>query len=174
VKKILSFFLIAIFAINIFGAFFIYKVQQAKIRYEASLVQNYNEKDLVHIIITNDNLHLLNWQREGEFSFKGHFYDIVDYYVENDTIIHYNCIPDVKETKLLADYKKVENQGDKTSKKSSKSAKRSLKQFNQIYYTSLNGFYAILKEKHEYKSYQQKIYKNPTLDILLPPPKFIS
>ena len=173
-KKLFSFFLIAIFAFNIFGAYFIYKVQQVKIRYEAKNIEDYIEEDLVVITITNDNLHLLNWQREGEFSFNGHFYDIISYQVENDSIIHYECLPDKKETKLLADYKKVENQGKKSSKKNNKSAKRLVKQFNQINFSLNNELALVLKEKHLYKSFTQKKYKNPLLDIVIPPPKLIS
>lgn len=174
-KKIFPFFLIIVFAFNIFGAYFIYKVQQAKIRYEASnSINEYQEDELVNIRITNGNLHLLNWQKEGEFIFNGHFYDIVSFYVENDSIIYYKCKLDEKETQLLADYKKVQNQSKKSSKKSNKNAKRIVKQFNQFNDNQKNIFAFHYKLKPEYNNYIHKKYKNPLVDILSPPPQFIS
>ncbi len=100
--------LLTVFVFHIGGPFVIFKIQEHQIKKEIlnQIKKGITINELTQITVSAANEKELLWKERNEFSYKGNMYDVVQ--VENvgpNTKV-YHCIPDGKESKLLAKYYK--------------------------------------------------------------------
>ncbi len=103
-SKTLAVCLSAVFIFNSFGFWIIFRLEQYSIRREADHAVSHHSasRPLYVITVAERERDSLDWRREGrEVCYKGAMFDIVRLETR-DGQLHIYCIPDKKETRLLA------------------------------------------------------------------------
>jgi hypothetical protein len=104
-KKILSILFLLIFLFNLAGYFVIFKMMQYSARQEmiTLIKKNIPDQELVKVVVPNcliPSSSDFRFTEEGEFIYKGRYYDIVRQRSEGNNTIFY-CINDTNEEKLF-------------------------------------------------------------------------
>jgi hypothetical protein len=81
---------------------------------KAFLQKQKNHKDVVQIVLTNEQSRQVYWENENEFRFNDEMYDVIEKKICNNQII-IRCISDKKETTLLNEYQKNNNRNSSNS-----------------------------------------------------------
>ena len=89
------------------GYHLVFHVQLAAVKSEikAFLRNQKDHKELKQIILSKTESHLLHWEDENEFRYRGEMYDVIEMKSTADTVI-FHCIADEKETALFNQYQK--------------------------------------------------------------------
>jgi len=168
-RRIVALILLAVFLINLEGAWILFLIRQRTITKEirTSILKNLKEKDLTLIVITTGELNCIRWVKAGsEFIYKGSMFDIVKTEPGKDKTAFY-CINDQEEKKLIEEYQKSCEKMDQTLK-----ILRITMNMNYLC-TGCSFKVPLPAEAHEYVP-NILFYSSRTGDIQSPPPKPIA
>jgi len=89
------------------GYHLIFNFELASIKSEmkAFLQTQKNHKDVVEILLTNEQSKQVDWEDENEFRFNGEMYDVIEKKIVKKQLF-IRCVEDRKETALLNEYQK--------------------------------------------------------------------
>jgi hypothetical protein len=177
IKKILAFLLFSCLVLHVIGFYIVFRFHQEMIRKEMKSFLNSNK---LNIEITEIEIPLydgqlddpdFNREEEGEFSYRGVMYDIIETRQTANSVI-FRCIDDKKETDLVKKYKDIGKSDFDNSPKS-----KSMIVLNLIssFYTvpsivSEAGIVSILCD--HFLIYIRNI-PSRSYDVITPPPRFL-
>ncbi|WP_373058428.1 hypothetical protein [Zunongwangia sp. H14] len=171
-KKAFAILLLLIFSFNSAGFYISFGIQLYQIKKEVKqrIIAATPREELIQLKYSSATKKEFHWHEDGEFSYKGRMYDVVNTEKNGDATFYF-CIEDKEEMILLASLKKQLEKNSKRSKRTGNTAKPFLKIFFQP-----NHFpYALALPDHEKKSGISfgyfNFYSSPGLEPSGPPPK---
>ena len=84
---------------------FNFELASVKSEMKAFLQTQKNHKDVVEILLTNEQSKQVDWEDENEFRFNGEMYDVIEKKIVKKQLF-IRCVEDRKETALLNEYQK--------------------------------------------------------------------
>lgn len=171
-KNATVFFLLFIFSFNVGGSYFIFKIQQHRIKREMvhQIKQGISEDELTLITVSSENEKELIWKDHEEFSYKGAMYDVVHVEVLDGNTKVYHCISDSQETNLIAKYNK-ELQKKGKNKNNRTNLVKTVKFLQKINPLPQKGELAFLNTLVRPNYMYHDTYASLSLEISSPPPK---
>lgn len=171
-KKTLAILTLILFAFNAGGYLFVFKIKQYQIKKEIKqqIKAGISDENLTVIKLTSETRTQMEWKDKHEFIYKGQMYDVVREAkdIQGNTLLY--CITDTQETLLFAELNNLAN------KKQSENQEKACKHlFNLIAPLNALADYklAIYRDNSEIKPIYRFIYKEPSLEIQIPPPKLV-
>lgn len=171
-KKTLAILTLFLFAFNAGGYLFVFKIKQYQLKKEIKqqIKAGISEEVLTLITLDSETSSTIVWKDEHEFILKGQMYDVVRKGTDNKGNALLYCITDTQETLLFAELNNLAN------KKQSEKTKSAYKQIvNLIALETVLPDYKLTccQEKREIRPRYRYIYSEPSLEIQIPPPKFV-
>ena len=177
IKKILVFFLFSCLVLHVIGFYIVFRFHQEIIRKE---MKSFLKSNKLNIEITEIEIPLydgqlndpdFNREEEGEFSYRGVMYDIIETRQTANSVI-FRCIDDKKETDLVKKYKDISKSDFDNTPKS-----KSMIVLNLI--SSFYTFPSIISEAcivsipcDHFLIYIRNI-PSCSYDVITPPPRFL-
>lgn len=170
-KKLLSILLVLILLFNIGGFYVVIKSRQYAIRKEVKrqIKHGVDEKDLVPILVNDDNQDQLDWKHSKEFRYKGSMYDIVRTEFNENGTITYHCIIDDNESALFNDLDRLVQVKQKHTHKNIFQIQKSLTLF-AYNIKLLEDVFATPENAQINIAYVEPYVSKVYLDIPCPPP----
>lgn len=174
-KRTFSILLLCLFAFNLAGFFFVFKVQQYRIRREIKqyIKQGVPENELALITVTPENENQLDWKHKKEFRYKGTMYDVVRKEIINKTTIIYHCVTDTQETVLFAHLDEMVSKNMDPKNDQNSPVKNLLKQLSIPYYPPEKPYWSLFQIYTAIIYEYTFLYSSPSLNIISPPPKIV-
>lgn len=161
--------------LNTSAYYFYMKLRQAKVRKEMKMMikAGVPEEELTLIIHTETNAHEFSWVHSREFSYQGMMYDVVHEETNQPGVRLLHCVTDHQETALFVHLNRMVEQSERNHPAAKKA--------NLLLSMFLSGLY--FNEDREQENYRtfttivwhdsDRIYKQPAIQTLIPPPKVI-
>lgn len=108
-KKLISYSLLLILTLNLFGAFILFKTHQFQLKQQIKdlIKQSIPKSDLIPIVLDEQTNRRIIWEDEHEFSLNGMMFDIVLTEKNENNQLIYFCINDHEETKHIKTYHQI-------------------------------------------------------------------
>jgi hypothetical protein len=165
-KKILPYILLWIFLGGSGGYFFIFKVEQwNNYRTIEKEIRNTNRKIVLQVLVFEVcNESGIKWlSKKKEFIYDNQMYDIVNYKVSGK-YIHYYCINDTKEKRLITEFEKKNRTNDHSN--------QFVRKIMQLHFILPAPSFTVFRQLLIcFFSQAIRIYLPPLNNILSPPPK---
>ncbi len=171
-KKIVSFLLAIVFALNVMGVFFIIQLRHRKIRSEIKqlIKEGIPEKDLTVITIPFNEANQLKWFKKNEFEYLGNMYDVVRQ-ERNSKAIIYHCITDRQESALFAHINELVSQNMNSHQSRKLPVKNLLKLLSNLYSQKISfQLSAPFIKSMRWLTYNNQ-YMEPAIFPFSPPPR---
>ena len=172
-KRIISFFLLLVFAFNLAGVTILFKVQQHQIKSTIKRqIQGGGRKDeLCAIRVDEENDADVWWLEEGEFFYRGAMYDVVRKRVISEKETIYYCINDVLEKKLYENIDALAGKHPPGSKHLGDIAKKLVNFLASLYFLEKESF--VFRSTFTYAAgwFLTIDYASVFLSLSSPPPR---
>lgn len=174
-KRLFSISILLVLTLNITGVFFVFKIQQYKVRKEIKhlIKAGIPENELHEFHLSNKDYEQLNWVRPDiEFQKGNEMFDIVRAETKGDSIL-LHCVNDKEEAVLFAQLDElIQKKMEKESKAPNSPINKVFKILKLVYVTSNfkdSLAFLVVKELHHFSDLKY-LYSSPYLEVLSPPP----
>jgi hypothetical protein len=173
-KRTFSILFLCVFGFHLTGLFLVFKVQQYQVRKEIKqqIKLGVPEDELARITVTSDNEHLLDWEHDKEFRYKGTMYDVVKKEVIDTNTVVYHCITDKQETKLFTNLDQQVRKEMETKNKGN-DMKDLLNLLSISYSQPVKTTWSIQQKDLNTTFRYTFYYTSPLLEITSPPPETV-
>jgi hypothetical protein len=173
VRKILSILFLFVFLLNIIGFYPVFIIKQLKIKKDLQVLmkQTFLQKNKIILSFNQKDNAELKWMTKNEFLYDGNLYDVIERSTEASGIVHYSCINDGREKKLVTQLEKEIDRNIENHAKNLPLQKDLIKNLLKEYLQNKSTAHFLMVINDVTYNETRSFYASLAMEKLSPPPK---